>query len=342
MNRVPRVSIGLPVYNGERYLATTLADWLGQSFEDFELVICDNASTDATPELLEAAARQDDRIRVIRNERNLGALANTNKAFDESRGELYVLSAYDDRHAPEFLARLVEALDEAPAAGLAYGRSTLIDSADLPLRFDSDRRVYLDGLGTVFDYDAGLEQPLTSDRVDRYRSVLRSNDVNSPIHGLFRRSLLMRVGPHRLHGSDRLIVANAALLRPVAFVDAPLFGYRIHAASTYHLTREEWLEREAGQSDASSWLDGVHTLRAYLRAVSAAPLTRAERMQAIYETLRYAVRPAVLKRLFTPNPDHYFGWTGEASKPDTHPEAIEIEVEGNDWEWIKRLSASAH
>ncbi|GAB5534316.1 MAG: glycosyltransferase family 2 protein [Rubricoccaceae bacterium] len=345
MSKTPRVSIGLPVYNGERYLATTLEDLLGQSFSDFELVVCDNASTDATPDLLEEAARQDSRVRIVRNRENIGALPNANKAFDGSRGELYVLSAYDDRHAPGFLAMLVEALDASPEAGLAYGRCTLIDEDDQPLAFDCARRAYVDARGLAFDYDAQLERTLPRDRVGRYRAVLRSNDVNAPIHGLFRRRLLERVGPHRLHGSDRLIVAHAALLQSVAFVDAPLFGYRIHAESTYHLTRDEWLSREAGRNDASSPLDGARTLKAYLGAVASSPLSVRERISAVYETFRYAVRPEVLQRLFQPGPDHYFGWTGSANENDPEREAgggySAAVLREKDWEWLRARSCQS-
>jgi len=342
MTAAPRVSIGLPVYNGERYLATTLDDLLGQTFTDFELVVCDNASTDATPELLAEAARQDSRLRVIRNETNLGALPNANKAFEESRGGLYALSAYDDRHAPDFLARLVAALDAVPEAGLAYGRCTLIDEESQPLAFDRTQRVYLDARGHVYDYDAKLERALPTDRVGRYRAVLRSNDVNAPIHGLFRRGLLKRVGPHRLHGSDRLIVAHAALLQPVAFVEAPLFGYRIHSESTYHLTRDEWLAREAGRDDARSPLDGARTLQAYLAVVASSPLSWRERALAIYETFRYAVRPDVLQRLFKPGPDHYFGWVGSVHEQDlgrgTRTDSGDAVYRVEGWEWMGACS----
>ena len=333
----PRVSIGLPVYNGERYLAGTLDDLLGQTFEDFELVVCDNASTDATPDIVADAAHRDARVRVVRNASNLGALANANRAFALSRAPLYALAAYDDRHAPDFLHQLVAALDAAPDAGLAYGRSTLIDSDDVPLAFDDEREVYVDRRGDVFRYDARLERDLPSDPVGRYRAVLRSNDVNAPIHGLFRRSLLQRVGEHKLQGSDRLIVAHAALAQPTAFVDAPLFGFRIHAASTYHLTRAQWLEREAGRADASSPGDGLRTLRAYLSAVWASPLRASERLRAGAETLRYAVRPGVLRKIFVPGPDHFFGWTG--SQNDTEPSppsaAREVGPVGHDWAWLK-------
>ena len=336
MSAAPLVSVGLPVYNGERYLETTLADLLGQSFEAFEVVACDNASTDATPDILADAARRDPRVRVVRNARNLGALPNANLAYRRSRAPLYVLSSYDDRHAPDFLARLVDALEAAPGAGLAYGRSTLIDADDRPLAFDEARRVYRSPSGEAFDYDARLERPLATGPVGRYRSVLRSNDVNAPIHGLFRRSVLDRVGPHQPHGSDRLVVAHAALLAPFAFVDAPLFGFRIHPASTYHLTRSEWMARESGVEGAGSPLDGLHTLRAYLSAVGRSPLGPPRRGAATLETLRYAARPAVLRRLLLPSPDHYFGWTGTASIPTVTSLSADrgVDQERSEWRWM--------
>jgi len=77
----PTVSIGLPVYNGENYLAKTIRSILGQTYTDFELIICDNASTDGTQQICEEFARSDPRVRYARNERNLGAGPNYDLAF---------------------------------------------------------------------------------------------------------------------------------------------------------------------------------------------------------------------------------------------------------------------
>ena len=336
---LPRVSVGLPVYNGERFLEGALADLLGGSFEDLEVVACDNASTDATADILADAARRDPRVRIVRNATNLGALANANRAFALSRGGLYALAAYDDRHAPAFLERLVGALDAAPGAVLAYGASTLICDRDHPFAFDPERRLYIDAFGRRYGYDAGLERTLPGGPVARYRAVLHSEDVNAPIHGLFRREALERIGPHRLHGSDRLIVAHAALLGPFAYVPAALFGYRIHDASTFHLSREAWRKREGGQAAAASaargGLDGALTLRAYLEATGRAGLGAPARARAAIASAGYAVRPAVLRRIFLPDPKNYWGWTHWPGRPAPVPEpAPRLPSDLGPWAWL--------
>ncbi len=85
----PRVSIGLPVFNGERYLARAIDSILAQDFRDLELVVCDNASTDRTAEICAAYARRDPRVRYHRNPRNLGAGPNYDRCFHLARGEYF-------------------------------------------------------------------------------------------------------------------------------------------------------------------------------------------------------------------------------------------------------------
>jgi len=331
----PPVSIGLPVYNGEAYLAQTLADWRDQLFADYELVVCDNASTDSTAELLAEAARVDARILVHRNAENVGGLANANLAFTRSRGARYVLSAYDDRHSPDFLASLMPALDSDPGAVVAYGRKTLIGPDDVPFAWRPDARVYADAEGVTYSYDNGLDRDMPAGRLDRFRAVLRSNDINATMHGLFRRDALERAGHHYIHGSDRLIVAHTALLGRFAFVDAPLFGYRIHAASTFHLTRTAWMAREAGRADAGSALDGLHTLRRYVAATSNADLQLTEYLAALVAVGVYAMRPHVLKNVFLPGPHNFWGWTrwpGQAP-PSPRP-SVRDTAPSSEWAWL--------
>src|SRR5687768_11197719 len=123
----PRLSIGLPVYNGERYLQGAIESLLSQTFDDFELIICDNASTDRTQSICTAFAARDPRVRYFRNDRNVGAAGNFNLAFRRSRGRYFKWAAHDDLHEPDYLARCVAALDADPSAVLCQTATRVID-----------------------------------------------------------------------------------------------------------------------------------------------------------------------------------------------------------------------
>src|ERR1039458_4283842 len=106
----PPVSVGLPVRNGMPYLAEPLQSVCRQSFSDFELLICDNASTDGTEEVARELVRADARVRYLRVESDAGASANFNRCVAETRGELFSWAASDDRFLPSYLERSVAAL----------------------------------------------------------------------------------------------------------------------------------------------------------------------------------------------------------------------------------------
>ena len=124
----PRVSIGLPVYNGEQYLSAAFESLLAQTFQDFEIIICDNASTDGTEAICRSFASRDRRIRYCCNPHNVGASANFNRTFELASGEYFKWAAHDDLCAPEFLARCVEVLDRDVSAVLAYPKAMIIDA----------------------------------------------------------------------------------------------------------------------------------------------------------------------------------------------------------------------
>lgn len=124
----PRVTLGVTTYNNERYLADALDAVLAQDFRDFEVVVCDNQSTDATWEICQKYADKDSRFRVYRNEQNLGHSRNFARVVGLARGEYFRLTAHDDLMAPSLLSRCVAALDANPRAVLAYPRGTIIDA----------------------------------------------------------------------------------------------------------------------------------------------------------------------------------------------------------------------
>src|SRR6516164_10769129 len=127
MTRAPKLSVGLPVYNGENYLAEAIEALLGQSYEDFELIISDNASTDGTADICRRYEKQDSRIRYIRQPLNIGLAPNHNFVFRQARGELFKWASHDDLYARDLLKRCVDALDEFPHVVLAHSWTALID-----------------------------------------------------------------------------------------------------------------------------------------------------------------------------------------------------------------------
>src|SRR5215207_1517689 len=108
---LPRVSVGLPVYNGENYLAEAIDSVLAQTYQNFELIISDNASTDSTEEICRDYAARDRRIRYFREPQNRGAAWNFNHTFELARGEYFKWVAHDDVIGPQYLARTVDQLD---------------------------------------------------------------------------------------------------------------------------------------------------------------------------------------------------------------------------------------
>ncbi len=127
MNR-PTVSIGLPVYNGEQTIGRALASILSQDFEDFEFIISDNASTDDTARICESYARQDKRVRFVRNATNIGAGPNHNRLVELAKGKYFSWAAHDVEYLPGMLSRCVEVMKHVPASVvLAYPLCETVD-----------------------------------------------------------------------------------------------------------------------------------------------------------------------------------------------------------------------
>jgi glycosyltransferase involved in cell wall biosynthesis len=127
-----KVAIGLPVYNGDNYLAAAIESILAQSYGDFDFLISDNASTDGTEEICRAYAKRDPRIRYVRQAQNVGAAANYNLLVPMTDSPYFKWAAHDDLLAPGCLAACVDVLDSDPTVVLASPASMLIDEAACP------------------------------------------------------------------------------------------------------------------------------------------------------------------------------------------------------------------
>jgi len=136
--RIPEVAIGVPVYNGERFVGATLDSLVAQTHEDLEIIVCDNASTDATEEIVRGYAARDPRVKYHRNAQNLGIAGNFNRVFELSRSPYFKWNMADDLSEPTLVERCLATLKEVPEAILAYAKARLIDEDGVPFKDHDD------------------------------------------------------------------------------------------------------------------------------------------------------------------------------------------------------------
>lgn len=211
MKSVPRVSFGLPIFNGENYVEDAIESVLMQTYTDFELIISDNASTDQTQTICSRAAALDSRIRYYRNNQNLGASINFNRVFELSKGEFFNWIAHDDLISAKYLEMSVASMDENPSAVLCYPRATIIDSnGDAIKNYD-------------FKLDTDSHEPVL-----RFRELLKGHKCFE-VFGLIRANELRRTRVIGNYGhADGVLLARLALIGPFQEITEHLFFPRIH------------------------------------------------------------------------------------------------------------------
>ncbi len=130
----PLISIGIPVYNGEQFLNSAIDSILCQTFQNFELIISDNGSTDRTREICEKYAANDKRIRYYHYDHNRGAAWNFNNTFELAVGHYFKWAAADDTCKPTYLENCLKANQCDPGTALAFSRGAGIDSQGIPIK----------------------------------------------------------------------------------------------------------------------------------------------------------------------------------------------------------------
>jgi glycosyltransferase involved in cell wall biosynthesis len=286
MSAAPRLSVGLPVYNGQKYLAAALDALLGQSYADFELIISDNSSTDATGDICRQYGKQDSRIRYFRQPQNIGLARNHNFVVGQSGGELFKWASYDDLYARDLLRRCVEALDENPHVVLAHSWTALVDDS-----------------GAVTNF---LEYPLATNSLrapERFSSMLLANGGDD-VYGVVRADILRRTALHgSYHHADRVITTEFALQGPFHQVPDWLYFRRDHsereerACPTLRTRCTNMDPRRASRlRHPAVRLYGEYIL-GYVRAIRRAALSPADRRECYRSLAQWMVSRTVPGRI---------------------------------------------
>lgn len=291
-----RVSIGLPVRNGEAYLERALESILDQTYTDFEVLISDNASTDATPEISQKYSHLDSRIRYVWQEENIGASANFNYVFHNTSGEYFRWASHDDMIAPEYLAACVDRLDaDDGTAALAYSQTMIID------KDDNELRLY-DSVTRKRDETASIRLAEMIGPGDATKSMLY---WCYPVFGLMRRKTLEGTSLiANFPRSDTLLLVELALRGRFLEIERPLFLRREHEDSSVILAERTASRRHEVERLLAAWYDprkgNVHPRTmsrlglGYIRAVMRTPLPMDEKMACFCIVSGWVVRRSLI------------------------------------------------
>jgi glycosyltransferase involved in cell wall biosynthesis len=212
--RAPQVSVGVPVYNGALYLEEALTALRDQDLPDIEVIISDNASTDATPKIAQAFADADPRFRYYRSDVNRGVPRNFNRTLQLARAPLFMWNAADDVVGPGHLTACRDAMAEHPQSDIAFPRVTLIDAAGEVVGYMDDEDLTFEGLAPAERVDLLLRRSV-------YQAIAWG--------GVQRTARLRAMGGHpRYFGGDIALGIRSALRSEWVVVPERHFFCRRH------------------------------------------------------------------------------------------------------------------
>jgi glycosyltransferase involved in cell wall biosynthesis len=274
MSAEPLVTIGLPVYNGERFIRQSLDSLLGQTFRDFRLIVSDNASTDSTAAICQEYAARDPRVVYTRNDHNIGNPRNFNKIANLTTTKYLKWSTADDYWDIHFLEKAVAVMEKDPSIALCYPGAILIDEEG------KNPRPYKDFLHLMGE-DSGK----------RYIDVLEKHQLLHQHLGLIRTSALKQT--HLLGvfaGSDLNLIAELALYGKFHELPEPMFYRRFHATSgSFNRASAEHQARfYHGRGTDTPFVHWRKQLWQF-RSVLTAPLSLASKLRVCGRLVRHSV-----------------------------------------------------
>lgn len=268
-----RITIGMPVYNGERYLEETLGTVLNQTYSDFTVIISDNASTDKTEEICQDISQKDSRINYIRNEVNLGASANYERCFKPARSIYFRWQNADDPIEPTLLENCIKILDENEDVVLAYGKTHIID----------EHGQFIE----VYDDNLNLPQDKAS---DRFLAFTNNIGLQNLMYGLIRREALAKTALLGNYlSADINLIGELSLHGKFIEVPLHLFNRRMHPeCSTWDKNDDEKLTSFWDPSKRKLIMQTWRSVYEYYKAVMKAPIPFYEKRILAYYLLKRA------------------------------------------------------
>ena len=255
----PRLTIGLPVYNSEKFLAASLESLLAQTYGDFRLLISDNASTDGTADICAEYARRDSRIDYHRNAENIGMSPNFNLVAEQCETPLFKWSTADDFWAPTMIEKTMAVIEADESIALCYPKTVLINEVE----------------GTELQYDDNLHL-MHEDPAERFLAVIANIGLCNVHLGISRTAALRKTSMLRsFPGADTNLIAELAIYGKFFEVPEHLFFRRFHEDSSSWARKDEDHQKRrfhsAKTQNRKSTRWRAH--REYFKAVHHSPLS---------------------------------------------------------------------
>ncbi len=245
-NDKPTVTIGMPVFNGEQYIADAISSILNQTYQELELIIQDNASTDKTQEICQRFAARDNRVQYRKNGVNVGAMRNFNSLVDSASGKYFKWAAHDDKCGSQYLERCVAVLDSDPSVVLCHSRTARIDSDGKKLIFNQENDLYIDATNNLRMGGISPTRAQSHNVSERLRDIFCYGGRCLEIFGLIRTDVLRKTKLLRSnYGSDRILLMELTLHGKFHLINEEFFFNRIHDSQSHNrsaIEREKWMD----------------------------------------------------------------------------------------------------
>ncbi len=228
------LTIGIPCYNEEKYLAQTLESVEKQTFEKYELFLCDDCSTDKSLAIAKEYAATDKRIRILESDQRGNFVKNWKRSLDACNTKYFVwIGAHDLLH-PQYFSEALDILEKNTECGLVYPMSISIDSSNN--RGES--------------MDSNIE---TMDMLQRAALVKIASNLNhcTAIHGVFRSEILKKLPIERIVGFDFLIIFLTSIFGQISKTKDVRFFRRVVREETHDEAEKRW--KESGMFEISKF-----------------------------------------------------------------------------------------
>lgn len=216
----PKLSIGMPIYNAEKFLRSRLDSLLSQSFSDFEIIISDNASTDSTSNICKEYQLKDKRIRYIRQDKNIGGGPNFYAVLEKASGEYFFWAAHDDITLPGFIEKNMKSLENNKNLICSVSKvkfvGGMIDELIITKKDNIFKKIRKKISNNLVDVNA---ISISGNYSDKVKKVLSNPGSTLAIYGIFRTQILKSIEYPKFHGDESVIILSVLRYGDINLVD---------------------------------------------------------------------------------------------------------------------------